>query len=83
MCALSLALTALSLLLLLLNLSHPDVPIPPYWEVNTVAAVTLSTVGAVTVPHLSTRNPVGWLFCATGLSFGVAHFCAQYARYAY
>jgi hypothetical protein len=82
MCALSLALTALSLFLLVLNLSYPDVPIHPYWEVNTVAAVTFSIVGAVTVPHLSTRNPIGWLFCATGLCFGMAHFSAQYARYA-
>jgi hypothetical protein len=81
MCALSLALTALSLFLLLLNLSYPDVPIDPYWEVNTVAAVTLSTVGAVTVPHLSPRNPIGWLFCVTGLSFGLIHFSAQYSRY--
>jgi uncharacterized membrane protein YhaH (DUF805 family) len=82
MCALSLALTAGSLFLLVLNLSHPDVPIDPYWEVNTVGAVTLSTVGAVIVPHLSTRNPVSWLFCATGLSFAMVHFSAQYARYA-
>jgi hypothetical protein len=81
MCALSLALTALSLYLLVLNLSYPDVPIDPYWEVNTVAAVTLSTVGAVTVPHLSTRNPIGWLFCVTGLCFGLIHFSAQYSRY--
>jgi hypothetical protein len=81
MCALSLALTALSLFLLLLNLSYPDVPIHPYWLINTVFAVTLSTVGAVTVPHLSTRNPIGWLFCATALKRG-GFFCAQYAIYA-
>jgi hypothetical protein len=83
MCALSLALTALSLLLLLVQtLSHPDVPIHPYWPINTVTAVTFSTVGAVTVPHLSPRNPIGWLFCATGLLGVVVFFCAQYARYA-
>jgi hypothetical protein len=82
MCALSLALTALSLFLLVLNLSYPDVPIHPYWAVNTLVAIGFSTVGAVIVPHLSPKNPVGWLFCAVGLSFGIIHFTAQYARYA-
>ena len=82
MCALSLALTALSLFLLVLNLSHPDVPIHPYWGINTLLAVGFSPVGAVIVPRLSPKNPTGWLFCAIGLCFGVIHFCAQYARYA-
>jgi hypothetical protein len=82
MCALSLALTAVSLLLLVLNLSHPDVPIHPYWGINTLVAVGFSPVGAVIVPRISPKNPIGWLFCATGLSFGVIHFTAQYARYA-
>ncbi len=81
-CALSLALTALSLFLLVLNLSYPDVPIHPYWELNTLFAVGFSPVGAVIVPRISPKNPIGWLFCAIGLSFGVIHFSAQYARYA-
>ena len=25
-------------------------------------------------PRLSPRYPIGWLFCATGLSYGVLHF---------
>jgi hypothetical protein len=82
MCALSLALTAVSLFLLVLNLSDPDVPIHPYWGINTLLAVGFSPVGAVIVPRISPKNPIGWLFCAIGLSFGVIHFCAQYARYA-
>jgi uncharacterized membrane protein YhaH (DUF805 family) len=82
MCALSLVLTALSLYLLVLNLSHPDVPIHPYWGINTLLAVGFSPVGAVIVLRSSPKNPIGWLFCAIGLSFGVIHFCAQYARYA-
>src|SRR5215212_10777905 len=49
MWATSLALTALSLLLLVLNLSHPDVPIYPYWLENFLFAVGFSTVGAVTL----------------------------------
>jgi hypothetical protein len=82
MCALSLALTALSLFLLVLNLSAPDAPIHPYWAIDTAVAVGFSTVGVVIAPRLSTRNPIGWLFCATGLSQGVLHFSAQYSRYA-
>jgi hypothetical protein len=81
MCALSLALTALSLFLLVLNLSHPDVPIYLYWADNTLLAIGNSTVGAVIVPRLSPRNPIGWLFCATGLSFGVIHFSGEYVVY--
>ena len=82
LCALSLALTALSLFLLVLNLSDPDVPIHSYWAIDTLVAVGFSTVGAVIVPRLSPGNPIGWLFCATGLSQGVLHFSAQYSRYA-
>src|SRR5918998_5131882 len=82
MCALSLAITVLSLFLLVLNLSDPDAPIHPYWAIDTVVAVGFSTVGAVIAPRLSPRNPIGWLFCATGLSQGVLHFSAQYSRYA-
>ena len=82
MCALSLALTALSLFLLVLNLSDPDVPIHRYWAISTLLALGFSTVGAVIAPRLSPKNPIGWLFCATGLFFGMSHFSAQYSRYA-
>jgi hypothetical protein len=81
LCALSLALTAFSLLLLVLNLSHPDVPIHPYWTVNTLLAMGFSPVGAVIVPRISPHNPIGWLFCMVGLLWGVTHFSAQYAIY--
>ena len=82
MCALSLTLTALSLFLLVLNLSYPDVPIHPYWHVNTVGAVTFSTVGGLIVSRRSPYNPISWLFCVTGLLFVVTFFSAEYARYA-
>jgi hypothetical protein len=65
----------------LLNLSHPDVPIYLYWAVNTLLAVGYSTVGAVIVPRSSPKNPIGWLFCAIGLSFGVIHFSGEYVVY--
>jgi hypothetical protein len=81
MWATSLALTALSFLLLVLNLSHPDVPIYPYWLENFLFTVGFSTVGAVIASRSSPKNPIGWLFCAIGLSFGVDHFSAEYAIY--
>jgi hypothetical protein len=81
MCALSLALTASSLLLLILNLSHPGVPIHPYWTMNTLLAVGCSLVGALIVPRISPKNPTGWLFCLTGLIWAVMHFSAEYAIY--
>jgi hypothetical protein len=56
MCALSLALTALSLVLLVLTLSHPDVPIHPYWAINTVIAVGFPPVGALIVPRISPKT---------------------------
>jgi cytochrome b subunit of formate dehydrogenase len=80
-CALSLALTAMSLLLLSLTEFHPDVPIDYYWLENTAVAVGYSTVGAMLASRLP-KNPIGWLFCAIGLSFGVVHFSAEYAIYA-
>jgi hypothetical protein len=80
MCALSLALTALSLLLLTLNLSHPGVPIFDYWLENTVVAAGFSTVGAVII----SRHPnhvIGWLLCTAGLAVGLNHFSTEYAIY--
>jgi hypothetical protein len=81
MCALSFALTALSLILLILNVSHPDAPIHPYWTVNTLLAVGFSPVGAVIVPRISPKNPIGWLFCVIGLLWGLMHLSAEYAIY--
>src|SRR5919202_6704714 len=81
MCALSLALTAISLLLLVLIASHPHTPVHPYWTVNTLLAIGFSPVGAVMVPRISPKNPIGWLFCATGLLWAVMHFSAQYTIY--
>jgi len=78
MCALSLALTALSLWLLLLNLSYPRVPIFSFWAESVLQVIGYSTVGAVIVSRGSSKNPVGWLLCTTGLLFGIAHFTAEY-----
>ena len=63
MCAFSLALTALSLLLLASNLTHLDAHVYDYWLENTVLVVTFSIIGAIIASRLP-ANPLGWLFCA-------------------
>src|SRR5215207_7940296 len=81
MCALSIGLTMLSLWLLILNLSHPNVPVYLYCAEDTLLAVGYSTVGAVAASHRP-GNPVGWVLCSIGLSWGVGHFTSEYATYA-
>jgi hypothetical protein len=80
LCALSLALTALSLFLLDLNLSHPNTHIYNPWLDNTLTAVFYPTVGAL-VASRRPENPVGWLLCLFGLVISISHFGAQYAIY--
>ena len=85
MCAVSLILTVLGLLLLIASRSPVGVPLyagaPVYdfWLVNTVIAVSFSTVGAVIAPHFPTQNPIGWIFCLIGLLAGTRLFVAEYA----
>ncbi len=79
-CALSLALTALSVLLIVLLLNS-DTPVYYYWLETSMVAVGYSTVGAIVASRLP-QSPIGWLFCAIGLSFGIVHFSAEYAAYA-
>jgi hypothetical protein len=80
MCALSLVLTAVSLLLLALNLSYPGVHIFDFWLENTLAAAGFSTVGAV-ITSRRPSNIVGWLLNAAGLLIGLNHFSSEYAIY--
>ena len=47
LCVLSLALTALSLLLLILNLSHPNTHLYEPWLDNTLTAISYAPVGAL------------------------------------
>ena len=79
LCALSLALTALSLLLIVLLL-RTDAPIYYYWLETSMVSAGYSTVGAIVASRLP-HSPIGWLFCAIGFTFGVVHFCAEYANY--
>jgi hypothetical protein len=81
MCALSLALTALGLLLLALGRLRSGANIFDYWIETTAIAVSFSTVGAV-IASRRPEHPVGWLFCTIGLLAAVDHFCGEYATYA-
>jgi hypothetical protein len=81
MWALSMALTVLGLWLLVLGLSRPNVPVYLYWAEGTLLAVGYSTVGAVAASRRP-GNPVGWVLCSIGLSWGAAHFSSEYATYA-
>ena len=79
MCAVSLALMALGLLLLVTSRSRGGAPVFDYWLLNTVIAVSFSPVGAVIAPRLPPRNPIGWLFCTIGLIGAMRPFVAEYA----
>jgi hypothetical protein len=82
MCALSLALTSLSLLLASLIISRPGVDIFEHWIENTVLAVGYSAVGVLVVSRCPPQNPMGWMFCVVGFLFGAVDFVAEYAIYA-
>ena len=85
MCAVSLMLTVIGLLLLVVSRSpvggplYAGAPVYDYWLVNTVIAVSFSTVGGMIAPRLPPHNPVGWLFCTIGLLAGMRLFVAEYA----
>jgi hypothetical protein len=80
-CAISLALATINLVLVALNSSHPDVHIPEPWIGHTVSAVAFSLVGAV-VGSRRPENPIGWLFCAIGVFAAIVLLSSEYAAYA-
>jgi hypothetical protein len=80
LCALSLVLTALSFLLLALNLSL-NAPIYFYWVEPTTIAVGYSVIGAIIASRLP-RHPIGWVCCAVGFTGAVEHLSGEYAVYA-
>ena len=80
-CAVSLVLTALALLLLALNLSYPNPHVFDLWVQHTVIAVTCSTVGVI-IASRRPHHPIGWLFWTIGLFLGINHLCGEYAIYA-
>lgn len=79
-CGLSITLTALSLLLLTLNLSYPGIRVFDAWSEYAVSATTFSVVGAIIASRCPTI-PIGWIFCGIGIIGGVRHLSAQYATY--
>jgi hypothetical protein len=81
LCALSLTLTVLGLVLLALILSQPNTHTYDTWLDNTLNAVFYSTVGAL-VASRRPENLVGWLLCLFALSESVQLFGAEYAIYA-
>lgn len=81
LCALALVLTALSLLLLVLNRFHPNTHVYAPWLDNTLIAISFTPVGAL-VASRRPANPVGWLLALFGLVISISHFGAQYALYA-
>jgi hypothetical protein len=80
-CALSLVLATIDLVLVALNSSHPDVRIPEPWLAHTVSALAFSTTGAV-VASRRPDNPIGWLFCAIGVFAAIVLLSSEYAAYA-
>ena len=79
-CALSLALTALTFLLIALDLSL-NAPIYFYWLEPTTIAVGYSVIGAIIASRLP-NHPIGWICCTIGVMAAVTSFCGEYAAYA-
>ena len=79
-CALSLALTALSFLLIALILSL-NAPIYFYWLEPAAIAVGYSVIGAIIASRLP-NHPIGWICCAIGVMAAVTSICGEYAAYA-
>ena len=79
-CALSLALTALSFFLMALIL-RLDTPVYFFWLGLTVIAMGYSVIGAIIASRLP-NQPIGWICCAIGFIAAVDHFGGEYAVYA-
>src|SRR5215218_1748824 len=75
------ALLAASLLLFVLNRSHPTVDVWGPWIQETVAPVTFPALGLLILSRRP-QHPIGWLFCGAGLAGGLDHFFGEYAIYA-
>jgi len=72
---------AFTLLLFVLNRSHPGVDVWGSWVQETVATLTFPAIGILILSRRP-RHPVGWLFCGAGLAGGLDHFFGEYAIYA-
>ena len=66
LCALSLVLTVLSVLLLALNYTHPRTHVYGFWPENTVLPISFSIIGAVIASRQSPRLAIlcgSYYFC--------------------
>jgi hypothetical protein len=81
LCALTLVLTAISVILLGLNYSHTSTQVYGYWPESIVIPIGFSIIGAIIASRLP-ANPLGWLFCAAASVSAVAHLSGEYAIYA-
>ena len=71
-----LALLALTLILFVFDLSHPEADVYGPWVQETVAALTFPAIGLLILCRRP-QHPIGWLFCGAGLVGGLDHFCGQ------
>jgi hypothetical protein len=81
LCALSLTLTGVGLVLLAASRSHPNAQVFDYGAVLTVITISTSPVGAL-IASRRPQNPLGWIICTIGLGSGIEHFAGRYATYA-
>ena len=81
MWTLSVMLVFCSALLLAVNLTAADGTTLGYWPNNVVAALALSTVGAL-VASRRRGHAIGWLFGIAGLLYGTTVFAGEYGVYA-
>jgi hypothetical protein len=77
---LSLVLAVLTLLLHRRNEYLPPGDWSPDWLAGPIVMVLLGSAGALIVAHRP-ANPIGWIFCAIGLSWGGAAFAWEYGSY--
>ncbi|HSL01875.1 MAG TPA: hypothetical protein VK869_16175 [Rubrobacteraceae bacterium] len=81
LCAVSVSLAALAILLLVFNLSYPGTPVFEPWLDNALTAISYAPVGAL-IASRHPENPVGWLLCLYGLVAASGFFGAEYAIHA-
>jgi hypothetical protein len=79
--AMTVMFVALGLLLFWAAIGRAPHPFSPYLPNLCVSALSWSTVGAL-IASRRMGNPIGWLFCVSGLLFGVQVFAGEYGFYA-
>ena len=81
LCAGTLLVAALGLVLLLLNRSGPEGLVFGQWLENAAVALAFPTLGALIAVNRP-RNPIGWILMKAGASGAAVLFSAEYALYA-